>query len=207
MAGKSKAERKKNRQRTEALKAREENAPIAHQVEHGVKAGEIDAVAPVMVKVKKVETTVNGRPVFKDAEKVEALRRRLDTELFDMVADVICREDALMEIQGAWERRTRGTGMSAFDPTRAHMPKGRGEDGAIVQFNIDLEKRYADWIRLCESREIVWTVVTDHFCIGTSKRVIEHTARKRNGWANGEIIKAADVWCELRGWKKRERAA
>ena len=95
MAGKSKAERKKNRQRVVAEKAKDANAPIAHQVEHGVKTGEIDAVAPVMVKVKKVETTVNGRPVFKDAERVEALRRKLDAELFDMVADAICRASKL----------------------------------------------------------------------------------------------------------------
>lgn len=198
MAGKSKAERKK--QRAARAKSKDENAPLKHQIAHNV-----EPVAPVMVKVKKVETTVNGRPVYKDAERVEALRRKIDAELFGMVDEAICREDALMEIQGAWERRTRGVGMSAFDPSRV---KGRGnETSAIVDFNIDLERRYADWIRLCTDRGIVWTVVTDHFCIGTSKRVIEHTARRRNGWANEEIIRAADVWCELRGWKQKEKAA
>lgn len=204
MAGKSKAERKKSRARTTQAKAKDENAPLEHQKEHGVKAGEIDAVEPVTVKIKNTQAVVNGRPTYVDEMVVATVRRVMDAEVFAELEEEYWRTRALEQIVGAWRRKTVGVGMKTFDPNRV---PGNGDLAAAVDFNADLERVFDSWTLRCKDREIDWRVVTDRFCHGTSLRVIEHTAKKRNGWAKGEIIRAVDVWCELRKWVRKEKAA
>jgi hypothetical protein len=204
MAGKSKAERKKNKARNAEARARDDNGPLEHQREHGAKTGEIDAVQPVTVHLKKTETTINGKPVYVDEAIVATVRRCMDAEVAQELDQEYWRERALEQIVGAWKRKVSGVGMRIFDPNRV---PGRGDAAAAVDFNADLERIYADWVRHCESHGIDWKVVTDRFCHGTSLRVIEHTARKRNGWAKGEIVRAVDVWCELKKWVRKEKAA
>lgn len=202
MAGKSKAERK--RARNSRAKVKDDNAPLEHQKDNGVKTGEIDGVQPVTVKVKKTETVINGRPVYVDHDIVATVRRSMDAEVFAELEEEYWRTRALEQIVGAWRRKTVGVGMKTFDPNRV---PGNGDLAAAVDFNADLERVFDSWTLRCKDQEIDWRVVTDRFCHGTSLRVIECTARKRNGWARGEIIRAVDVWCELRKWVRKEKAA
>lgn len=204
MAGKSKAERKKSRARTTQAKAKEENAPLEHQKEHGIKTGDIDPIEPVNVKLKNAVVEVNGRTTYVDETVVATVRRRMDAEVFAEIMKEPWRERALEQIIGAWRRRTIGVGMRTFDPNRV---PGRGDAAASVEFNADLERIYADWIRLCEDREIDWRAVTDRFCVGTSLQVIAVTARKHYYSVLKEIVQAVDAWGELRGWVRKGRAA
>src|SRR5690606_13158916 len=108
MAGKSKATRKKNKQRAAEVKAKVDNAPLAHQQGHGIKTGEIDATEPVTVHLKKTETTVNGKPVYVDEAIVATVRRCMDAEVAAELDQEYWRERALEQIVGAWKRKTNG---------------------------------------------------------------------------------------------------
>jgi len=176
------ARKKSKARRAQQPSVLADHEPLKHQREHGVAP-----VEAVTVKVRKADISVNGKAQYVDEQVIRTVRRQADARLWEKIEDDNDRERALTEVIGAWRAITIGTGMRTFDPDRV---PGRGDAAASVEYNADLRRWYRDWALLC-----------------ISARVIEATARKRNGWAVEEMLTALDVWCVLRGWKKAARAA
>lgn len=174
-----------------------DHEPLKHQREHGVAPVEAVTVSTGRRTLK----VVDGRQTYVDEEVTRTVRRQADARLWEKIEGDHSRERALNEVIGAWRAVTIGTGMRTFDPDRV---PGRGDAAACVEFNADLRRWYRDWALLCKDQGVEHRVVTDLFGICISARTIETTARKRNGWAVEEMLKALDVWCVLRGWKKKE---
>ena len=192
----AKRKKKKTHRPSNAL---EDHAPLKHQIKH-----EVAPVEPHTVREYTYQGDVKGQPRYALSDLAITVRRRTDKRIWDRIDGDPAREKAADLIMNAWRRRTSGVGMSSFDPARV---RGKSDATALVELNQGLERDYAEWIVLCKSHDIEWRVVTDLFCTNISAQVIETTARKRHGWAADEMVRALDMYCVMKGWKQKERAA
>jgi hypothetical protein len=195
----SAAQRKRRTARKQQPTALADHEPLQHQRAHGV-----EPVEAVTVKVRTSVGKVNGVIAYVDEEVVRTVRRQADARIWEHIDTDADRERAAYQMFGAWRRVTMGTGMRTFDPTRV---SGGGDVAASVEHNADLSRTYDMWKAVCQDRGVDWFVARDMLCHGVSARVIEQTARRRNGWAIEEMLRALDQWCFIKHWKQEGGAS
>ena len=67
-----------------------------------------------------------------------------------------------------------------------------------------LRRHYLDWGRDCTIHSLNVSACMDFLAHGESIGDIERKHPKRHGWALRNLLDCLDVYCELRGWKRRD---
>ena len=148
---------------------------------------------PVTVRMQ-VYDPASGRIVRQEVQQTR--RRKSDARIWEQMSGE--QEVAAFMIFAAFMVMAGEVGVKV-----AAFLRERGapcDDDTILM----LRRHYVKWSRDCAAHRLNVSACMDFLAHGESMGDIERKHRKRHGWALRNLLDCLDVYCKLRGWKRRD---